>query len=104
MKIKNTGKRYSPNQWLILNYLKNEKNFLRYGMTISKKVGTAVLRNRLKRWTREYIRKMLRDGFDPDYDFNVIYKPTSPDFYKKLQHAEVQTALDKAFARFRKTT
>lgn len=102
LKIKNTGKRYSPNQWLLLNYLKNEKQHLRYGMTISKKVGNAVIRNRLKRWVREYFRQMLNDGFDPDYDFNVIFKPVNADFYKSIQHKTVQEGLQFAFARFRK--
>lgn len=49
----------------------------RVGFTVSKKVGNAVVRNRVKRWLREYARAH-RAALVPDgHDVVVIAKPSA---------------------------
>src|ERR1700678_471928 len=72
--LKETGQRLQPVPWLLLNYKRTEVGHLRYCMTISRKVGSAVIRNRLKRWVREYFRKspLLKQlSVEPSLDINV---------------------------------
>lgn len=45
----------------------------RLGMTISRKVGNAVCRNRIKRWIREFFRHLPAESL-PQVDINIIAK------------------------------
>ena len=49
----------------MLFFAANDLSYSRLGVTATKKLGKAVLRNRLKRWTREVYRKQ-RDPFGLD--------------------------------------
>lgn len=52
---------------MILSYARNNLSFNRYGFIVSKRVGTAVERNRTRRLLREAIRALdveLGSGFD----------------------------------------
>ena len=51
---------------------------VRVGLTVSRKVGNAVVRNRVKRWLRETIRTEL-DGFPMGTDVVMIAHPQSMD-------------------------
>ncbi len=66
------------------SYGKTPEGYLRFGITISGKVGNSVTRNRLKRWCREYFRKTLEGRTDRGIDANVIFKPVSAEFYRKI--------------------
>jgi ribonuclease P protein component len=60
------GKRLSADG-LSLFYTRNEKGIFRIGISVSKKLATAVKRNKLKRQIRNCIMRTLRDrtmGFD----------------------------------------
>jgi len=46
---------------------------LRLGITVSKRVGRAAIRNRVKRLVREHFR-LHKDLFSDGYDVNVIAK------------------------------
>lgn len=57
-----------------VHYLKNGQGELRLGITVSKKVGCAVIRNRIKRLVREYFR-LHKAQIGKAYDLNFIAKP-----------------------------
>lgn len=44
----------------------------RYGITVTKKIGNAVVRNRMKRRFRELLRNQLADHGVPDHDHVLI--------------------------------
>ncbi|HVT08710.1 MAG TPA: ribonuclease P protein component [Polyangia bacterium] len=50
----------------------------RLGITVSKKVGGAVARNRVKRWVRDCFRR-ARGQFPPTVDLVVVARPGSAD-------------------------
>ena len=45
---------------------------MRYGITVTKKIGNAVVRNRMKRRFRELLRDALPDAGLPDHDHVLI--------------------------------
>ena len=50
----------------------------RMGITVSRKVGGAVVRNRVKRWIRECYRRR-RPEFPTEVDFVVVARPAAGD-------------------------
>lgn len=59
------------NSYLILYYLKNDKDITRVGISVSKKFGKSVERNKLKRRIREAARYSL-DRVKKGYDIVII--------------------------------
>ena len=69
------GRRYSTKNFIIILY-KNNKDVRRLGMAVSRKVGGAVKRNRVKRLLREYFR-LNKDQFPDGHDMVFIAKAES---------------------------
>lgn len=103
-RIKKLGKRQVLNSWLLISYLPNETDGLRFGCTITKKVGPAVIRNKLKRWSREFFRKSAENDENLKIDINLVFKPMGGEFYKKLKYTEFEKALVEGFKRIRKAS
>ena len=101
--LKQNGKRHWPTKWLLLNFQKNSLGQFRFGVTASRKVGPAVVRNKLKRWSREYFRSTLKAGSSFEADINLIFKPMEQNFYKGLPHEEFVKAMDRGLAVVRKS-
>lgn len=59
------------NRYFVIYVLHNHFNHLRLGITVSKKVGKSVQRNRVKRLIRESFRQ-LRTGVKVGYDIVVV--------------------------------
>ncbi|WP_085506632.1 ribonuclease P protein component [Thalassobacillus devorans] len=84
------GKSFA-NRQLVLYYLKKEKQeHFRIGLSVSKRIGVAVVRNQIKRYLRQAFHE-LEDTIDPRYDLVIIArKPTKDmDFHqvkKSLTH------------------
>jgi ribonuclease P protein component len=68
---------------------------IRCGWTIPKPIGTAVLRNRFRRWGREYLRKWAAGQSDKSLDLNLIFKRRERDFYRSMSHKEFDGVMDK---------
>ena len=75
--------------FFIIVYAANGLGRLRLGITVSKRVGRAVIRNRVKRLVREYFRQH-KGIFSDSYDVNVIVKSGTPD----LSSRRIGAALD----------
>ena len=82
------GNRIDSDYFVIL-YTRNGLGKLRLGVTISKRVGRAVMRNRLKRLVREHFRQH-KGLFSDSYDVNVIAKGGTSD----LPSRRIREALD----------
>lgn len=60
----------------------------RLGVSVSRKVGGAVVRNEVKRVLKESFRTLL-DRLAPGYDYVIIARPGLADYIDKSQHGEV---------------
>ena len=94
--IQENGQKKVISHWLMIGWLINPEGQTRYGCTISRKVGPAVIRNKLKRWVREYFRSAASTRQLPPVDINVIFRPKDAKFYKELEHESLHRALEKA--------
>lgn len=72
--ILTTGKKIK-NNFYIIYYKDKKKEFSRFGITLVKKFGNAVKRNKYKRITREIIRTN-QNLFKNNFDYIIIVKKT----------------------------
>jgi ribonuclease P protein component len=66
----------SASKYLVMYARPNELNFNRLGLSVGKKAGKAVTRNRIKRLLREAMRRLLQ-GLPLNYDFVIIARKSS---------------------------
>lgn len=84
----------------MINYIENKEQNHRFGWTIPVKVGSAVIRNKLKRWCREFCREVLGSYTNDNvfYDINVIIKVSRNVEFRKLSREEFRKNMQKAFS------
>lgn len=68
--LNRSGKRDRTDHFTAL-FKENGFNFTRLGITVDKRVGNAVRRNRIKRLIREFYR-LNKESFCKGYDINII--------------------------------
>lgn len=74
----------------------NECAGLRYGITVTKKIGNAVVRNRMKRRFRALIRDLLPSQGLPDHDHVLIGREGGIERDFALLREELAAALARA--------
>ena len=70
--LNRSGRRHHTRHFVFI-FKKNGLSFARLGITVSKKIGNAVQRNRVKRLIREFFR-LHRDHFPKGFDFVIAAK------------------------------
>lgn len=71
---------------------------MRYGITVTKKIGNAVVRNRMKRRFRELLRAALPEHGLADHDHVLIGRSGGVERDFHLMQAELVDALERARA------
>jgi ribonuclease P protein component len=92
--LRQRGQTVHPCAWLVVNYQPNELSQVRCGWTVPRYVGNATVRNKLKRWGREFLRKWTKQN-ELSIDINFIFKRKADGFYKDLSHVEFDSAFDR---------
>ena len=82
--IQKRGRKLSSKSFVVLSLRQSPPGVSRFGFSVSRKVGNAVVRNRLKRRLRELFRLHRRD-LSAARDFVVIAKPGAAN----LSYAEI---------------
>ena len=71
-----------------------EKSESAYGITVSRKVGKAVLRNKLKRWVRNSAKLNTWPKQLTGKRAVFIFRPQGKEFYDKITFADFKAALE----------
>ena len=97
----NRGKRYAtPGFVLLVSDRRDDDPAIRLGITITKKVGNAVIRNRMRRRFRELMREMLTDKGKAGADHILIGR----DGGIEKDFAELRTDMAKALEKLCKSS
>ena len=91
--VYNNGQSYA-NRLLVLYVWENKKPFRRIGYSVSKKVGKAVVRNRIKRLLREVYRHN-KDKLKVGFDLIFIARNTIVD----ASYDQIEAAVNNLFAK-----
>lgn len=84
------GKAYAADQVLVINGASNELNRPRLGLSVSRKVGNAVVRNRWKRLIREAFRNQKSEL--PSLDIVVRPRKGAAPDYKAIEKSICELA------------
>ena len=88
------GKRYHGEHFTLI-FGKNRLTGRRLGITVGKKVGNSVKRNRVKRFIREFFR-LNKNCFPDNYDIVVVAKIGAVDLaFRKVEKELREIILDK---------
>jgi len=91
LRVQRDGRRHHTEHFVVL-FAPAALSMTRMGITVSSRVGNAVVRNRLKRMVREVLRATWR-VVDPPADVVVIAKPGAADTVHAQAASELRRAL-----------
>jgi len=94
--------KYVADSLFVAYALANDLQKNRLGLTVSKKVGCAVVRNRVKRWLKESFRAKI--GQACGYDFVFIARAPSGLLAGRGAYAEVSNSIGGLFGRLGRKT
>ncbi len=77
--IFNKGESFANRQFVIYKLQTQGEDPYRLGLSVSKKIGNAVVRNRIKRYIRQSFLE-LKDEIKPGYDYVIIARKPAADF------------------------
>ncbi len=90
----NRGRRHAAPGFVILDYARGDgDSAVRLGITITKKVGNAVVRNRMRRRFRELARPLLPFLGQAGHDYVLIGRDGGIERDYALLHAELEKGL-----------
>ena len=101
LSLQKNGFRIRPTDWLLINYAPSPTGLTRCGWTLPRHVGSAVIRNRLKRWSRVFFRQLAKDDELLPVDINLVFRRADEGFYRKLDYETFAGHLKKAWRTIR---
>ena len=91
-KVFNEGKSVANRQFVLYELKKEGQTHFRIGLSVSKRIGNAVVRNRIKRlireWFQQHTEKLLQDR---DYVI-IARKPTAEMDYTEVEKSLLHVA------------
>ena len=97
VKVSKKGRKKFTQGFLLQKYKRNfsskeRKNTTRVGFTVTKKIGNAVVRNKIKRRFRAIIKEVLNNYLKKNYDYVIIANKKSIVMdYKELKSDIIKT-------------
>lgn len=91
--LKLKGSKKFLDKKILVCYLENNLDCHRVGWTLSRSVGNAVLRNRLKRYAREFFRTENTFISKSKFDVNLVFLKTGSHQFKKMDYNEFRELL-----------
>ena len=94
VKVSKKGKKFFTQGFILQKYKRDfssKENTARVGFTITKKIGNAVVRNKIKRRFRAIIKEILNNYLKKNYDYVIIANKKSLVMnYKELKNDVVK--------------
>lgn len=91
------NRRYNKNDVYVFYYQKNNEQKTRVCISVSKKLGIAVVRNKIKRQIREMITDIF--DFEKEFDFVIIVKKQFLDNEFKMNKEKIKELYLKTISR-----